>query len=144
VVIGGVAAIAHGSAQLTYDLDICYNRSTANLAKLVRAITGTHPTLRNAPPDLPFIFDERSLKNGLNFTFQTDLGELDILGEVGGVGVYEKVVAESKMIELDGMECYVLDINALIRSKKFAGRKKDEPVIFELEAIQEMMERKKK
>jgi hypothetical protein len=34
LVVGGVAAIAHDSARLTQDLDIVYERSDANLARL--------------------------------------------------------------------------------------------------------------
>jgi hypothetical protein len=143
VIIGGVAAVLQGSAQFTQDLDICYNRTQENFQKIIQALTPLHPKLRNAPEDLPFIFDERSLKNGLNFTFKTDLGDLDLLGEVGGIGFYPKVFSQSTEKEVFGLKCRVLNLDALILSKKFAGRKKDEPVIYELEAIKELQEREK-
>ena len=141
--IGGVAAVLRGSAHLTLDLDICYNRTPDNFQKLIAAIQPIHPRLRNAPPDLPFVLDQRSLKNGLNFTFDTDLGELDILGEVGGIGLYKSCMAASTEEMVFGVQCLVLNIDGLIRSKKFAGRKKDEPVINELEAIQELLTKRK-
>lgn len=34
IVIGGIAAIAHGSAQFTYDLDIVYSRAEDNLRRV--------------------------------------------------------------------------------------------------------------
>ena len=39
VVIGGLAATLHGSAQVTYDLDICYSRAPSNLRRLVEALS---------------------------------------------------------------------------------------------------------
>lgn len=73
----------------------------------------------------------------------TDYGDLDLLGEVGALGFYDKVVAVSISGEVHGVRCRVLDLEPLIVSKKFAGRKKDEPVILELEAIQELLKQKR-
>lgn len=86
ILIGGIAVILHGHPRFTADLDLCYARTPENGSRLVRALAPTHPRLRGAPPDLPFIFDERTLKTGLNFTLVTDVGEIDLLGEVTGVG----------------------------------------------------------
>jgi hypothetical protein len=54
VVIGGLAATVHGSAHVTYDVDVCYERSLANVERLCRALASVHPHLRGAPPDIPF------------------------------------------------------------------------------------------
>lgn len=143
VVIGGVAAILHGSAHLTLDLDLCYNRSPENLKCLADVLQPLHPKLRGAPADLPFHLDAPTLKAGLNFTLITDFGDLDLLGEVGGIGFFDRVVGVSIEGEVHGIMCRVLDLEALIAAKKFAGRKKDEPVILELEAIQELLKRKR-
>lgn len=68
VIIGGAAMYARGSAHLTRDLDICYERRAQNLERLVRALVPYHPRLRGASPDLPFVLDVRSLSSGMNFT----------------------------------------------------------------------------
>src|SRR5215469_10288221 len=91
VVIGGAAMYARGSPHLTRDVDICYERSSQNLERLARALAPHHPRLRGAPADLPFVFDTRTLASGMNFTLDTDLGELDLLGEVAGLGQYAEV-----------------------------------------------------
>ena len=91
VVIGGVAATIHGSALLTNDLDVCYARNPANLERLASALQSVHARLRNAPEGLPFILDAETLRRGLNFTFTTAIGDLDLLGEVRGVGRLENV-----------------------------------------------------
>lgn len=91
VIVGGVAAAIHGSSLLTSDLDVCYGRDVSNLARLAGALQSVHARLRNAPEGLPFILDSETLKRGLNFTFTTDIGDLDLLGEVRGIGNYEDV-----------------------------------------------------
>jgi hypothetical protein len=58
----------HGSARVKQDLGICYSRTPANLAALAAALAGFRPTLRGAPPDLPFRVAPPTLKSGLNFT----------------------------------------------------------------------------
>jgi len=82
VVVGGVALVAHGSARATFDIDLCYKRSKANIEKLCRALQPFHPRLRGAPKDLPFRLDAKTIAAGLNFTLVTDLGDIDLLGEV--------------------------------------------------------------
>lgn len=144
VVIGGLAANIHGVTIPTYDIDICYDRSYENLKRLSSALKPYHPTLRGAPANLPFRLDPETLKAGLNFTLETDLGNLDLLGEVGGVGWFKDVKGASSEVRVREMQLYVLGLAALIKAKKFAGRKKDEMMILELEAIQELLEKKRK
>ncbi|TAK56797.1 MAG: hypothetical protein EPO24_10655 [Bacteroidetes bacterium] len=143
IIIGGIAARIHYSAYQTEDIDFCYDRSSTNIEKLSQAFINIHPYLRGAPQGLPFQFDPPTIKAGLNFTLVTDLGDVDFLGEVGGVGSYHDALKQSVEVELFGIMCRALTLDALIASKKFAGRKKDEPVIIELEAIKEMLASRK-
>ena len=87
VLIGGAAMIVHGSAYVTRDLDICYRRSKDNVRRLVAAIAPLHPRLRGAPEALPFQFEEATIQRGLNFALSTDLGDIDLLGEVQPMGL---------------------------------------------------------
>ena len=86
VVICGVALVLRGSVRLTVDLDICYARDKANLDRLAAALAPLHPRLRGTPKELPFIWDAQTLRSGLNFTLKTDAGDVDVLGEVTGIG----------------------------------------------------------
>src|SRR6266849_4152139 len=88
VIVGGVAAWAHGSSQATFDVDVCYSCDASNLTRLTKALRAVRATLRGAPKDIPFILDEETLRHGLNFTFATEIGALDLMGEVKGVGTY--------------------------------------------------------
>ena len=138
VVIGGYAATLHGSAYLTRDLDICYQRTPKNMELLVSALQPYHPRLRGAPDDLPFLFDVQTLSNGMNFTLLTDLGDVDLLGHISGLGEFPAVAADAVSMPLFGGEYRVASLDALIRSKRAAGRAKDLNVLPELEALKEM------
>ena len=144
VIIGGMAAVAQGSAYLTLDLDLCYSRKKENLEKLAKALAPFNPSLRGAPRGLPFQLDERTLRLGLNFTLTTDLGDLDILGEVTGMGSYEKLLPFSEELEIYGMRCQVLTLEGLIKSKRAVGRAKDLMLLPELEALLDIRNSQKK
>ncbi len=137
ILIGGVAAGTHGSVRLTEDLDTVYSRSDQNLRRIVEALGPYQPYLRGAPPGLPFRFDVATLKAGLNFTLSTDLGWIDLLGEVAGGGRYAELLPHSVEVEAFGSRCRVLDLDTLIRTKRAAGRPKDLEAIAELEALRE-------
>jgi hypothetical protein len=68
VVIDGVAMVLRGSSRVTIDLDLCYARDRENLRRLADALAPYSPRLRGTPPELPFLWDERTLASGLNFT----------------------------------------------------------------------------
>ena len=141
VIVGGIAAVLHGSMLLTNDVDVCYARDSSNLKRLSEALQSVNARLRNAPEGLPFILDAETLKRGLNFTFSTDIGDLDLLGEVRGVGVYNDVLDGSVTFELFGHQFAVIDIGKLIVAKRAAGRPKDLIALPELEAIYEAQQR---
>lgn len=138
VIIGGIAASIHGSAQATFDLDVCYERGDDNLERLAAALSPLHPQLRGAPAGFPFVWDAETLRRGLNFTPRTDLGDLDLIGEVPGVGGYEQVRRASVALRLFGAECAVLSLDGLIAAKRAAGRAKDKLVLPELEALRNL------
>ncbi len=135
ILIGGAAATAHGAARLTQDLDIVYGRDRENLARLVFALAPHHPYLRGAPPGLPFRWDAITLDRGLNFTLTTDLGDIDLLGEIVGGGGYEQLASHSQLLNLFGVDCLCLNLRKLIEVKRAAGRPKDLEAIAELEAL---------
>jgi predicted nucleotidyltransferase len=137
IIVGGVAATLHGSARLTEDLDIVYARRPENLERLARALAPFQPYLRGAPPGLPFRWDAETLHRGLNFTLTTELGDIDVLGEIAGDGTYESLLPDSRPIQVFGVECLFLSLARLIQVKRAAGRPKDFDALAELERIAE-------
>jgi hypothetical protein len=109
--VGGVAATLHGSARLTQDVDVVYARDAGNLARMARALGPLRPYLRGAPAGLPFLLDERTLAAGLNFTLTTTAGDIDLLGEIAGVGNYEALEGHTIEVELFGARCRCIDLD---------------------------------
>jgi hypothetical protein len=141
ILIGGVAGNVLGSARLTFDVDMVYNRGKANLERIAELLKPLSPYLRGAPPGLPFVLDMPALRNGLNFTLTTRLGDLDLLGEVVGGGGYRDLLPHTFVVEAFGVKFRCVDLPTLIRLKRAAGRPKDLESIAELQALLEEMER---
>jgi len=137
IIVGGLAATVHGSARLTQDVDVVYARDEANLARLMEALAPFEPYLRGAPPGLPFEWSVDTLRRGLNFTLTTDVGDIDLLGEITGGGGYLDLLRHTIEIGLFGRECRCLDLQSLIRTKRAAGRPRDLQMLAELEALLE-------
>ena len=83
------------------------------------------------------MFDESTLNAGLNFTLTTDIGAIDLLGEVTGGGNYDELLGKASLLQIHGQEVYVVDLEKLIDLKRAAGRPKDLEAIAELEALLE-------
>jgi predicted nucleotidyltransferase len=137
ILIGGWAAALHGSARTTLDVDVVYARDRENIQRLVAALQPYQPYLRGAPPGLPFTWDEKRIRNGLNFTLTTTLGSLDLLGEVAGGGSYEQLLPHSQETEAFGRRFWMVELERLIQLKRAAGRPKDLEPIAELQALLE-------
>ena len=137
IIIGGIAANLLGSPRYTLDVDIIYLRTTENMQRIVEWLTPFHPYLRGAPPGLPFQLDLRTLKMGLNFTFLTDLGSIDILGEVPGGGSYKELLPFTEVRSAYGLDLCCVNLEKLIELKRASGRTKDFEGIAELEIIRQ-------
>jgi hypothetical protein len=131
VVVGGLAGLAHGSSYPTYDLDVAYSRDAPNLDRLVGALGEIGVTLRGAPEDLPFQLDSQTLANGANFTFDTEFGSFDILGDIAGIKSYEELRRHSRIERIAGVEVRVASLDDLISMKRAANRTKDQLMVME-------------
>jgi hypothetical protein len=135
VVVGGYAAVAHGSSLMTMDVDLCCDMAPANLLRLMKAIEDLHPVHRMTPKRLPLRLTRESARGWKNLYLDTDWGQLDCLGEIRGVGGYAECRARSVRIRLDAGECRVLGLPALIRAKQAMGRPRDLETVAQLRAI---------
>lgn len=138
VLVGGVAAAAQGATRLTLDVDLCYARDRANLERLASALAPFRPYLRGADPNLPFSLDAKTLASGLNFTLTTEIGDIDLFGELLGLGQYEEVCRYAQALELFELPCQVLTLEGLVLTKRAVGRPKDLDALRELEALREL------
>ena len=141
VVIGGVAATAHGSRRVTTDLDICYDPAPDNRARLAGLLAGWHAYLRGIESGVPFLMDVVTLERSPILTLTTDEGDLDCLDEVRGVGSYRAVARASEDVTVGSVTFPVLQLPALIRAKRATGRPRDREALLELEALSELKRR---
>ena len=141
ILVGGIAAAAHGAIRATSDVDVVYSRDPENIARLVAALAPLKPYLRGAPPGLPFTWDAATVARGLNFTLTTSAGDLDLLGEITLGGTYQDLLPHSTLVRVFDLECRCLSLERLIAVKRAAGRSKDWESIAELEALLEERDR---
>src|SRR5205814_9259482 len=84
ILIGGMAAILHGSARVTFDVDLVYSRTRENVKRLTSALAPHRPNLRDAPPNLQFSWAAERIGSDLIFTVTTSPRHVDVLGESAG------------------------------------------------------------
>ena len=140
VLVGGYAAMLHGSSLLTRDVDVCAVLSAANIEKLRDAFRELHPVHRSSSPQRSFL-DEPERGVALdNLYLNTDLGTLDLLGRITGVGEYERVARDAVEVELFGRRVRAISLDDLIAAKEALGRDKDLIAAKELRAIREKLQ----
>ncbi len=142
VLIGGLAGVARGSAYITLDVDVAYERSRANLERLADALRHLEATIRGGPPDLPFVIDVRTLENGAHFTFDTRHGPLDILSDPAGAPTYSTLRdGAGDALEVEGLRIRVASLDHLIAMKEATGRPKDLLMASEYRVISDELRR---
>lgn len=138
VIIGGFAGVVHGCTYVTQDIDICCDFSPANLLALQRAISDLHPVHRMTPKRKKLELTEQTCGQFKNLYIDTDIGRLDCLSFIDGIGGYSQAKRESELIEVEEMKVRVLSLNALIKSKKSMNRPRDKEAVLQLEAIKKL------
>ena len=137
VIIGGVCSLLHGASLLTLDLDICCRFSPEDLRRVESAVKDLHPFHRLAANRLPLELTDELCSRLKNLYLQTDLGILDCLSEVAGIGDYNDCLRRSVVKEMSYGSFRILDMDAIIQAKEAAGRDKDLAAVKQLRAIKE-------
>lgn len=125
VLIGGLAMIAHGSTRNTFDTDISIAWDRDNAARLARALAPLKPRPRGLPPELPFVWDDATVRSMSIATLTTVAGSLDWLTKPEGVDSFEGLLARAVDGNIIGRKVKVASEEDLYAMKKAAGRPKD-------------------
>jgi hypothetical protein len=121
-------------------VDICCRFSEANLMRIQKAFADLHPVHRSRP-DLPLSLTSEQCAGLRNLYLKTDLGIVDCLGEVLGVGDFESALNHSLELELPFGQCRILDLEALIRAKEAMNRDHDRITVRQLREIKKRQQR---
>jgi hypothetical protein len=138
VVVGGFAGVVHGCTYVTQDVDICCDFSPANLLVLQKAISDLDPVHRMTPKRLKLKLTEETCAQFKNLYLDTKEGQLDCLSFIDGLGDYVRAKQESELIEIEDSKMHVLNLDALIRTKKAMNRPRDRLAIVQLEGIKRL------
>ena len=137
-VVGGFAGVVHGCTYVTQDIDICCDFSPTNLFALQKAIWDLHPVHRMTPNRKKLSLTEKTCGQLKNLYLDTDIGQLDCLNFIDGVGDYQKVKRVSVLVQVQDMQLRVMRLDALIKAKKEMNRPQDKQAILQLEAIKRL------
>jgi len=135
VVVGGIAAVLHGSERNTFDLDICPAQSRENLDALGSALIEIDAKLRGIDENVPFVPDGRSLAGMQILTLDSSLGPIDVLTRPDGSPPYRSLRGRARTLDLAGAAVLVASIDDLISMKRAADRPKDREDVERLEAL---------
>ncbi len=139
VLIGGFGAVAWGSSIATRDVDVACDMSPANLRRVWLALAELAPRHRMGS-GRPLFTEEDAARDGWkNLYLATRNGQIDLLGEVKGIGGFQECLSRSAPITLDGKEIRILSLEAMIQAKRSMGRPKDLQTVMELEVVRERL-----
>ncbi|HVA85649.1 MAG TPA: hypothetical protein VNF73_04925 [Candidatus Saccharimonadales bacterium] len=144
VVIGGLAARAHGSTSNTQDLDICFARDGENLQRLAAVLRDISAVRRGLPPDAPAMppLDARTLRATSLLTMDTRFGAFDVLANPDPGFDYQTLTRGSQEAQIAGVSVRFAGLDDLIAMKRAAGRPKDRVELEILGALREELDRR--
>jgi len=135
VVVGGYAAVLHGSALITNDVDVCAVLSAGNVEKIRAALADLNPIHRITHRKLSFLEHPAPGQPLVNLYLETDGGTIDILSSVLGVGDFGRLKERAVEASIFGRKCAIISLEDLIVAKEAVGREKDLLAVKELRAI---------
>ena len=125
IVVGGVAAVAHGLERPVNDLDVLYRRSYENCRRIAETLRPVHPRPRGVSSDVEVPWNTSVIRSGYSFLMTTDLGDLDLIAELSGNGTFNRLKRKTVRLPALGVECDCLQLEPLIYHITQSGRPKD-------------------
>jgi hypothetical protein len=131
VLVGGFAAVIHGSPYVTTDIDVVPDADRGNLERLSRALKAMHARVWTSaePEGVAFNHDGESLGGVQVWNLITDHGRLDVTMRPTGTDGYDDLARDAVHLAIMGTEVDVASLADVVRSKEAAGREKDRLVL---------------
>jgi hypothetical protein len=144
VIIGGLAAQAHGSPSITADVDIVPSWDPVNLRR-IESVLGDIVAVRHGVtaggPALPPL-DARTLLAGAVFTLNSRFGRIDLLANPDPGLDYAELRKAAVPVLFLGMRLLFASLDDLMAMKRAAGRPKDRVELEILGALREEIDRR--
>jgi hypothetical protein len=144
VIIGGLAAQAHGSPSITADVDIVPSWDPANLRRIESVLRDIVAIRHGVPPDAPALpsLDAHTLLGGAVFTLNSRFGRIDLLANPDPGIDYAELRKSAVSVTFLGMSLLFASLDDLIAMKRAAGRPKDRVELEILGALREELDRR--
>lgn len=142
VLLGGFAAVLHGSPIATQDVDICPSLDPVNLGRLASVLL--RALARWESSGTPFATtieeaDARLLVGNIS-SFLTTFGRVDVIKQPAGTRGYSDLARDRVLYEIGGVRVPTASLRAVIRSKQSAGRQRDLEALPTLRKLLERLE----
>lgn len=135
ILIGGAAAVLHGSALGTTDVDFIHRRDADNVQRLLRFCREGEAFFRHDLGHRRLAPQRSHLEGAGALLLSTRWGPVDLLGALHDGRGYDELIAHTITCDLQGAPLRVLDLETLIRVKAAVGRAKDRLAVAELLAL---------
>jgi hypothetical protein len=139
VLVGGLAATAHGASIITVDTDICFRQSPENCERLARSLTSLGAEIY-PPRPVPIPITGALLQTHRIVHLRTPAGRLDVMASVPGLGSYEQLSPSSTVITVGDLRIPMLSLDQLIQAKSVLDQPKDREHLDQLLAIRKLKE----
>lgn len=143
VLVGGLAAVLHGSTAMTNDADILPSGEPENLVRLSDCLRSLGARLRSPddPGGVPFDPHPTLLSSMATLNMTTRCGDLDLTFSPAALDDYAAVLVDSVLVDVHGCRVNVASLDDIIRSKETADRPKDHATLPILRALRQEIER---
>jgi hypothetical protein len=143
VLVGGLAAQAHGASRATQDADICPEWTTENLGHLARSLTELDARLKigeGSVDTLEIAIDAHTIHSFEIGAWRTAAGDVDVLLGIPGATRrdlvrYEQLAENAVELRVDHIRILVASLADIIRSKELTDRPKDRAALAELRSL---------
>jgi hypothetical protein len=150
VVLGGFAAVIHGSPVPTEDIDVIPSRHMENLGRLADALKTMNAAIRTSDGpahtriDAAYMTNMTNMPNMLNMlNLVTDHGDVDLIfNPAGGLSHFEEWNERADSAQLEpGLVVAVAARDDIIASKSAANRLMDQRSLPYLESLRDELRR---
>jgi hypothetical protein len=144
IVVGGLAAVLHGSPLPTLDADICPADDEANLERLAAALEELDARIRtpDSAEGVRFPREAGFLRKVELLNLVTRFGDLDLTFRPSGTDGYADWAQRATEMVIGDLRVVVGGLADVIRSKEAANRPKDQRTLPVLRLLQEEIRRR--